>query len=57
MAIESIKWEITPTQVYMLGCHRSQLNDSLPEKIQNATGCTFEDAVEAIRLYGELAAD
>jgi len=26
---------------------------SLPEKIKNATGCTNEDAVEAIRVYGE----
>ena len=26
---------------------------SLPEKIQNATGCTYEEAVEAIRVYGE----
>lgn len=33
--------------------NRVILGASLPEKIQNATGCTFEDAVEAIRVYGE----
>ena len=27
--------------------------DSIPVKIQEATGCTHEDAVEVIRVYGE----
>jgi len=30
---------------------------SLPEKIQNATGCSIEEAVEAIRVYGVAAKD
>ncbi|MEI6376925.1 MAG: hypothetical protein WCO97_06995 [bacterium] len=30
---------------------------SLPEKIQNATGCTYEEAVEALTVYGESAED
>lgn len=30
---------------------------SLPEKIQNATGCTYEEAVEALTAYGESAED
>lgn len=33
--------------------NRVILGTSLPEKIQKATGCTHEDAVEAIRVYGE----
>lgn len=33
--------------------NRVILGASFPEKIQKATGCTFEEAVEAIRVYGE----